>query len=119
MGRRFAGPVEEVDFTISGVNPKRPLTFYAVHLERGLCGEFTVAGEERKRVDCRLQRSVTLTGKLVDGNGKPVVGHHVHANRLIGEPGKQRYAIFYVLPEQGLTDASGQFRICGLLPEFE
>jgi RNA polymerase sigma factor (sigma-70 family) len=110
--RNMVGPVDQADFDITGVNPKRPLKFFAVDIKRELCGEFTVRGDETRRVELRLQQGATLSGRLVDAAGKPIAGAKIWASW--SEPGANRYWVQNP-PRVPVTDADGKFRCPWLL----
>ncbi len=116
VGRRFSGPLKDADFTIAGVNPKRPLTFYAVHEARDLTGQFTVTGNEKQSYLLKLQRGAVLTGRLVDRDGKPLAGVRMSASW--SKPGENRYWPQNP-PESPVTDDDGKFTIRWLIPDHE
>lgn len=113
---RQSGLVNEIDFEISAINPNRPLKLYAVHLESGLCGQFTVRGNEPQPLKFKLQPGITLTGQLVDRDGKPIVGAEVAG--MWSEPGKNSYWAQNP-PKFPVTDAAGRFRVPWLIPDHD
>src|SRR5438128_11670746 len=92
------------EVTVVGVNPNRPRTFYAYHAGRNLGGEFTVTGMDKERVEFRLQPAATLTGRLVGGDGKPIVGYHIGTHRLFRtDPAGPNYSQWHYTPENIIT----------------
>jgi Carboxypeptidase regulatory-like domain len=78
-----------------------------------LLGTAVVAAGSAKPVEFKLEPWATLTGRLLDAEGKPVARASVYAPSGKGADGRTvdtvRIATFY-------TNAEGRFRIDGLLP---
>jgi RNA polymerase sigma factor (sigma-70 family) len=101
-------PTEE--FTALRLDARTPRTISFVHRERKLIGHAVVRGDEKGPLAVRLEPWGTLTGRLIDEQGKPLAGVRVD---LRGPS----------LPAPGLgslqefrTDRDGRFRVEGLLP---
>jgi hypothetical protein len=101
-------------FTASVLDPGRPRTVSFVHKERNLVGHVVLRGDEKGPVTVRLRSWGVLTGRLVDGEGKPVVGVRLGWRYpALPAPG-------LAPPAEALTsDAVGHFRVEGLAPELK
>src|SRR5262249_6969301 len=103
--------LETEAFTALGLDPQQPRTLTFVHKERKLVGDAVVTGDDKGPLTVQLEPWGTLTGRLVDADGKPLAGVRVWWKA----PG---------LPAPGLrpadqiveTDRDGRFRVEGLVP---
>jgi RNA polymerase sigma factor (sigma-70 family) len=103
--------LKTVRFTAISLHPRAPRTVTFVHKAKKLIGHVVLRGNEKEPVTVKLQPWGVLTGRLVDGAGKPLPGIRV----------KWSYPSF---PEPGIrptesavtTDKEGRFRLEGLLP---
>jgi hypothetical protein len=114
-------------FSVEGLDPEReaPRTILFVQKERGLIGRAVLPGDESGPVQVRLDRWASVTGRLVDKEGKPrrdvtlrqrassfpspqlltdAKGHSAPDSE--GKP----------WPHPSQTDNEGRFRIDGLAP---
>jgi hypothetical protein len=99
-------------FTALGLYPKEPRTLSFVHKENRLIGYVVVDGTEERAVQVRLQPWGALTGRLADGDGKPLAGVKVRRfYPALPAPGMRANG------EEFVTHADGRFRVEGLLPE--
>ena len=99
-------------FTALGLYPKEPRTLSFVHKENKLIGYVVVDGTKVQPVEVRLQPWGAVTGRLVDGDGKPLAGVKVRRfYPTLPPPGMRANGKEFV------TDADGRFRVEGLLPE--
>src|SRR6185437_5139789 len=64
-------------FTALGLYPKEQRTLSFGHKEKKLIGYVVVGGTEEKPVEVRLRPWGAVTGRLVDGGGKPLAGVQV------------------------------------------
>jgi RNA polymerase sigma factor (sigma-70 family) len=104
-GQRLKG----ADFTATLLDPDWPRTVSFVHKERKLIGHAVLRGE--KGVVVRLRRWGVLSGRLVDGAGKPVAGVRLGWRYpSLPAPGMAPPG------EAFMTDRQGRFRIEGLAP---
>jgi protocatechuate 3,4-dioxygenase beta subunit len=99
-------------FTALGLYPKEPRTLSFVHKENKLIGYVVVDGTKVQPVEVRLQPWGAVTGRLIDGDGKPLAGVKVRRfYPTLPPPGMRANGKEFV------TDADGRFRVEGLLPE--
>jgi protocatechuate 3,4-dioxygenase beta subunit len=71
-------------------------------------------GEEVDRVDFSLTKGGVVTGRVIDGEGRPVIEQHVNLTR-VDERG-QRMLSSYFNPFMFSTDDRGVYRLYGLTP---
>ncbi len=98
-------------FTVSAINPNMPQWVFFFHKQNQLGAAIRLNGSEPKDFAVRLQRCATITGRIVDGEGRPRGGL-----RFYGYLGP-----FQQNPSHGgflgaRTDKEGRFRITGLIP---
>ena len=99
--------------TVSKLNPMRPKRFTFRHDGRKLVGFLLARGDEAEPYTVRLQPWGTITGRLVDAQGKPRPRAHADDHRLAGQTRTIRPAASCPHVK---TDAEGRFRIEGLVP---
>jgi RNA polymerase sigma factor (sigma-70 family) len=108
------GPGESLKgdtFTATLLDSERPRTVSFVHKERKLVGRVTLRGDEKGPVTVRLEPWGALTGRLVDGDGKPLAGVRLGWHYpALPAPGMVPPA------EPFMTDDGGRFRVEGLTP---
>jgi hypothetical protein len=94
------------EFTVRGINPKMParvLTFH--HKGKGLASFLKeLPAEKDGSLLVKLQPCGSLSGRIVDKDGQPVVGLH---GQLV--PG-------FLKGEKFTTDKEGRYRVEGLVP---
>jgi RNA polymerase sigma factor (sigma-70 family) len=97
-----------------GLDPQSPCTLSFVHKERKLIGHAIVQGDEKQPLTVRLQHWGTLTGRLIDGEGKSLADVRVGLKYPeMAEPGIRPW------DKEVRTDRDGRFRVEGLLPELK
>lgn len=118
LGRNALGAIREGEqalkteaFTATGIDRHQPCTLSFIHRERGLIGQVVVWPEDKGSLTVRLQPWGTLTGRLIDVEGKPLAGvkiylEYPHSQDTGMRPPDQEFS----------TDRDGRFRVLGLLP---
>ncbi len=112
----FAKP----EITLGGIDLKgRPVQFYLFHRERLLCAELRLQGNETKPITVPMRPCATVTGRVLDHQGKPVPAARASfqmidavANDLL------RQKLFHATSEF-TTNAEGHFFIPGMFPDLE
>jgi RNA polymerase sigma factor (sigma-70 family) len=102
--------LETEGFTATGIDRHQPCTLSFLHRERKLIGQVAVRPEDKDPLTVWLQPWGTLTGRLVDADGKPLAGAKI-------------YLEYPHSPDAGMappqafsTGHDGRFRVEGLLP---
>jgi hypothetical protein len=108
-------PRTTADFTVPGFNPKHPRPLLLVHAEKGLAGVGQPPKNPGGSVTVQLQPGSTVTGRLVDADGKPRAGIDLE---VWFRPAARREWDGY-RPERITTDRDGRFRVGPLLPGYE
>jgi RNA polymerase sigma factor (sigma-70 family) len=118
-----AGPLSAIslknaDCPVYALDPAQPRRLAFLHRKRQLGGVLTVRGDEKNPVTFALTPTGVVTGRLLDGDGRPLAGAQVgvrytdHLGRELLKEEIRRYD----LPR---ADANGRFRLEGLLPGLE
>ena len=102
-------------FTLKAINPANPQPFFLYHDGRKLGAAILPRGDEPKDYTVRLQPLGTLTGRVLDEDGRPVTGAEMFG---VIEGGQLN------LPALGVsissfrvrTDRQGRFRADAILP---
>ena len=108
-----SGPIEAATFTVTGLNPARVRRLTIRHDGRRLAGSLLLRGDEAEPSTVRLQPWATLSGRLVDAQGRP---------RAKVEMMDTDWADAKDDPARGwltsriTTDRDGRFRIEALVP---
>lgn len=71
------------------------------------------AGENLENADLKLVRGAIITGKLNDGEGKPLISEQIRL-QTFNEKSEKTYARYDYYAGQGLTDDRGVYRFYGL-----
>jgi hypothetical protein len=105
--------LKSAEFAAIRLDTRQSRTISFLHKERKLIGHAVLRGDEKGPLTIRLEPWGTLTGRLVDEQGKPLADVRVglHASSL-PEPGLGSLQEFR-------TDQEGRFRVEGLLPELK
>jgi RNA polymerase sigma factor (sigma-70 family) len=112
-------------FTAGGLDPKRPRPVVFVHAEKKLAKVQQVRGDESEPLIVHLEPLSAVTGRILDAGGKPLAGLKVKAALSFdGDDNKdlprdlllEYLAWSKVVNRETTTDASGRFRIEGLVP---
>jgi hypothetical protein len=110
-------PLRGSDFTVNGLSasPLLPRTVILRHEARGLGKVVQVDGKDRGPLQVRLERTATVTGRLLDKAGQPAVGISLQLLGLINEPLRVSQQDF-IPPLRATTGPDGRFRIDGIVP---
>ncbi len=101
-------------FKAVALNPLKPRLLVFAHKDRKLVGHVLLHADAPEPVTVRLQPGTTLTGRLLDEDGKPLAGATVTAGYRANEAGWLANEITRGKPIQ--TDADGRFRIETIFP---
>jgi RNA polymerase sigma factor (sigma-70 family) len=95
-------------------NPRQPLDIIFRHSEQGLVAAARPPKVNNSSIDVRLEPGASAAGRLVDGEGKPSAGVHLH---VFARPKKVPNWTNYGLSIK--TDVEGKFKLTALLPGYE
>jgi RNA polymerase sigma factor (sigma-70 family) len=115
----WTAPLKTAEFTVTGLDGKRPRLVQVVHLKKGLAGFLILQGDEKGPLCVTLGPAGTLTGRVVRKEGKAAVGGAVECFNSDWFSG---YTVFPAPPDLGSfprspwTDKDGKFRVEGLIP---
>ena len=99
-------------FTAMGLDPKRPRPLVFRHDGKKLTAVVVARGDEGGPLTVRLEPAATVTGRLLDDDGRPRRGVRIDVNYARGQFGPNYYFPF-LNPTLG---DDGRFRIEGLIP---
>jgi protocatechuate 3,4-dioxygenase beta subunit len=131
--RGAGAKMETASFTVGGVRPGEPRALFFYHPGKKLARLVKLRGDEKEPLAVRLEPPGTLTGRVLDANGRPWAGLKVSAAYDIAGIEEARVAakdyhdlpweLLYEYPTWGpmlnkeaTTDADGRFRLNGLVP---
>jgi RNA polymerase sigma factor (sigma-70 family) len=107
--------LEDAAFTVVALDRDESRELVFVHLERKLAGTLVVRGDEKKDVTVQLEPWGTVTGRVLNEDGKPMAKVRIHL-------GYTRSPFFipstWWAPHAAFlqTDRDGHFRAEGLVP---
>jgi RNA polymerase sigma factor (sigma-70 family) len=114
FGQWEAEPLRGAEFEAVGVDPKQPRAVALVHKERKLAGVVRVGGGEQGPVEVRLQPWATLTGRLVDADGRPQADVRLGFVQKLSEP--DRAGVGDLPGGEIRTGPDGRFTLEGFAP---
>jgi hypothetical protein len=114
FGEWERGPLKGAEFEAAGLDPKRPRALLFLHKEKKLAGMVRASGEEKGPVEVTLRPWATLTGRLVDADGRPQADVKLSFVKGLEEPDPE--AVGDLPHEEIRTDAAGRFRVSGFAP---
>jgi RNA polymerase sigma factor (sigma-70 family) len=114
--RQASAVQKTAEFRVEGLNPLRPRRLTAFHHDQKLAGFLVVKGDETESYRLQLRPWATLTGRLVDDQGKPRPGV-----RLLSEDWRDPIdqADNACLPSGLSTDHDGRFRFERVVPGLQ
>jgi RNA polymerase sigma factor (sigma-70 family) len=108
----FTGPLNEAECTVPGLTAGEPRFLVFQHEGKKLAAALELKGTEKGTVDVKLQSSATLTGRLLDPDGRPL--RHTEMKLYYSYEGDPTLLRTH-FPGNVVTDAEGRFRIAGLV----
>jgi hypothetical protein len=115
---RMASQFKDAAGTLFALDPKQPHLLVLLHPERKLAGVLTVRGDEKEPLTARLAPTGSLTGRLVDLDGRPIADADIS---LFFKDFTVRQ-LYFQLDEQRppiRSGKDGRFRVEGVLPDLE
>ena len=114
FGRWEAEPMKSAEFEVQGLGPDKPRAVAFVHKERKLAGAARVTGHEKDAIEVKLVPWATVSGRLVDGDGKPMPDIRLGFVQRLEETDAAGAGD---LPDYEVrTDANGRFTLSGFAP---
>jgi RNA polymerase sigma factor (sigma-70 family) len=105
-------PTERFDAISVDANKPRAILF--LHPDRKLAGMVRVRGDEKRPIEVKLQPWATLTGRLLNADGKPLADVRLTFMQNVDEADPSGVGD---LPDREIrTDAQGRFQLVGLVP---
>ncbi len=101
---------EAAAFTAVALEPKEPRTVAAIHAERKLAGAARLRGDEKAPAVVKMAPWAAVTGQVLDGAGKPVVGVSVRI-RFGDATVSHAYQAARPNSPAVVTDKDGRFRV--------
>jgi RNA polymerase sigma factor (sigma-70 family) len=101
--------------TVYALNPKKPRTLVLFHPDRKLGGTVRVRGDEKEPVVAKLGPLGTVSGRMVELDGNPLVGAEISVNAQ-GEVARELYRFANPAGKMVVTDKDGRFRLPGVVP---
>jgi protocatechuate 3,4-dioxygenase beta subunit len=112
------GPIKAAEFTMRGFNPRRPRELLFRHPETGLVGLGRPPKDNGGSIFVRLGPGATLTGRLLDAEGRPQADVALKAYFRPDEGPARPARSEYGSHERIRTDREGRFRIEALPPGY-
>ncbi|HKB03205.1 MAG TPA: sigma-70 family RNA polymerase sigma factor [Gemmataceae bacterium] len=114
FGRWDETPMKTAEFTAESIDPARPRAVVFVHKEKKLAGFVRVRGDEKGPVEVKLEPCATVTGRVVNADGKPMADIRIGAVMGLDEPDPT--GVGDIPSREIRTDKDGRFKIEGLVP---
>jgi hypothetical protein len=111
-GDSWSAPLPDAEFIARPPHPDRPRRLTFRHDGRKLVGTTVVTAGSAEPVEFKLEPWASVTGRLMDADGRPVARASVYAPG----GGHDRRATDSVPIGTVFTDANGRFTVDGLLP---
>jgi protocatechuate 3,4-dioxygenase beta subunit len=100
-------PLPDATFMVKGVNPRRARELLFIDKDRKHGAFLTLKGEIKEPLTIQLEPCGSVTGRLLDQDGEPVVGSVVRLD--VESP-------YDSAPAKVKTDKEGRFRFEGIVP---
>ncbi|HJT77281.1 MAG TPA: carboxypeptidase-like regulatory domain-containing protein, partial [Gemmataceae bacterium] len=120
------GSLKTDTFTALGLDPARPRLLCFVQREKKLAGSVVVRGDEKGPLTVRLQPWATVSGRLLDAEGRPIKNADLTFTEVpVRKPGQPMsldtglHVVTHFAGQPSLdpkTDGEGRFRVEGLVP---
>ncbi|MHB1424222.1 MAG: sigma-70 family RNA polymerase sigma factor [Gemmataceae bacterium] len=121
--------LETDEFTVLGMEPNRPRLVCFVHEEKKLAGSVVVRGDEKAPLTVKLQPWATVSGRLLDADGKPIANATLWFTEVpVRKPGQPmsldtglhvvEHSAYKPNPDPR-TDEQGRFRVERLVPGLQ
>jgi RNA polymerase sigma factor (sigma-70 family) len=113
--------IQDASCTIFALDPKKPRKLYFFHAQRQLAASLTVRGDEKGPLAVRLFPVGTVSGRLLNREGQPIIGAFVDLHTLEGTYGSARelYRLLQQRRPPIRTDKDGRFRLEGIVPDVQ
>ena len=116
-GRRLE-VMKTAEFSVSQFNPRQPRSLLFQHPQKGLVGVARPPKNKGDSITVQLRPGATVTGRLVDTDGRARPGVELVIWRSYKERVQPSEHVYFP-PQPNKTDQQGRFRIEGLLPGYE
>jgi hypothetical protein len=103
-------PLAGSGFTLKQLTPGKAHTLIVLHPEKKLVRLVEVKGDEKGPLSIKLQPAGTVTGRLLDPDGKPMPRASLTIDFELASGGLTSH-----FPPEVATDAEGRFRVEGLV----
>jgi hypothetical protein len=108
-------PLKTATCPVFALDPKQPRQLAFLHPERKLAALLTVRGDEKEAPTVRLSAAATVTGRVLNADGDPLVG--VDVLPLYSDSALSRLVQQLYTASPSRTDKEGRFRLEGLFPD--
>ncbi len=105
-------PLPGPEVTLEAMHPSQPRWLVVIHPEQQLGAEVEVPGDAKEPFEVRLQPTATITGRLLDPEGRPWKRQELRT--YYDKKGARVLRGHF--PELTATDDDGRFRVTGLVP---
>lgn len=109
----YTQPAKTAEFSISAINPQAPQPYFFFNTEKNLAAAVIIKGDEPEGFQVKLQPAATISGRLLDDDGMPLVDTQISGGIEGGQINIKGgwYGFFH-----GFTDKEGRFKITTLMP---
>jgi RNA polymerase sigma factor (sigma-70 family) len=112
----IAYALKSAECPIYALEPEKPRTLVIYHVGRKLGGHVVIRGDETGPVTVKLQPLGTVTGRILDADGQPIAGADVQPSFSSNSASELERFLRQQRPAL-ITDATGRFRLEGIVPE--